>query len=265
MEDNFDAEAAKCSIDSEITNVTEKNPIRELGKIIVGLAAILISAYIIIFFVSGIILVNLPETKRAQLEEMLTQSCKQTPIEISSADYNRLEKIKNNILNSDPDFPKSSDLKINIVKSNDINAYSYPNGNIDITEKLYDELKSDDELTFIIAHEMGHYKHKDHLMQLRRNIATGATIILFGVFNPNGDITKVASGSLELSDLSYSRTDEMHADKYAIDILNKIYGNAIAGVTVMEILKEKNKFNIEFMSTHPDLDRRIKYIEKYSN
>ncbi len=265
MEDNFDAEAAKCLIDSEITNVTEKNPIRELGIIVVRLATIIISAYIIILFVSGIILTNLPETRRAQLEEILTKESKQTPIEISSETYNRLEKIKNDILNADPKFPKTSDVKINIVKSNDINAYSYPNGDIDITEKLYDELKSDEELAFILAHEMGHYKHKDHLMHLRRNIATGATIIIFSIFNPNGDITKVASGSIQLSDLSFSRTDEMNADKYAIDMLNKIYGNAKAGIKVMEILKEKNKFNIEFMSTHPDLEKRIQYIEKYSN
>ncbi len=264
MEDNFDAEAAKVIIEGDNINVTEKNPLGELGKILVGLAVILISVYLLIFTVSGVILINLPEVKRTHIEELLTKNCKQTPMEISAEDRNRLEEIKNKILNADPKFPKTPRIEINIVKNNDINAYSYPNGDIDITEKLFEELKSDEELAFILAHEMGHYKHKDHLMHLRRNIANGATIILFSIFNTNSHINTAASSSFKLTELSFSRQDETNADKYAIDILNNLYGNARAGIKVMEILKEKNKFNIEFLSTHPDLDRRIEYIEKHT-
>ena len=262
MEDNFDAEAARKLIEADNINVTEKNPLGELFKILTGLAVTLVSVYLFVFIVSGIVLTNLPADKRSNIEEYLTKTNKQIPVELSKKDKSRIERVKHNILKADKNFPKSAKLEINVVKSKDINAFSYPNGNIDITEPLFKELKTDEELTFILAHEMGHYKHKDHLMHLRRNIANGTTIILFSIFNPNGNINTVASSGLELSDLSFSRQDETNADKYAIEMMNKIYGNAKAGIRVMEILKEKNKFNIEFLSTHPDLDRRIKHIEQ---
>ncbi|MBR6162938.1 M48 family metallopeptidase [bacterium] len=262
MEDNYDAEAARAIIEAENVNVTEKNPLGELFKILSGLAVTLVCVYTFIFLASGVVLQTLREDKRTNLEEYLTKSHKQIPIEISAKDRKRIERVKNKILTADTDFPKTSKLEINVIKNKDLNAFCYPNGNIDITEPLFKELKTDEELTFIIAHEMGHYKHKDHLMHLRRNISNAATVILFSVFNTNSNINTVASSGFELSELSFSRQDETNADKYAINMMNKIYGNAEAGIRVMEILKEKNKFNIEFLSTHPDLDRRIENIRK---
>lgn len=262
MENNYDAEAARTIIESENINVTEKNPLGELFKILSGLAVTLLCVYLFIFAVSGIVLQTLSADKRSDLEEYLTKSHKQIPVEISDKNRKRIERVKNKILSADPDFPKTSKLEINVIKNKDMNAFCYPNGNIDITEPLFNELKTDEELTFIIAHEMAHYKHKDHLMNLRRNISNAATLIIFSVFNTNSNINTVASGGFELSELSFSRQDETNADKYAINIMNKLYGNAEAGIRVMQILKEKNKFNIEFLSTHPDLDRRIQNIEK---
>jgi Zn-dependent protease with chaperone function len=46
--------------------------------------------------------------------------------------------------------------------------------------------------------------------------------------------------------------------------MNALYGTSKAGVDVMNILKEKNRFDIEFLSSHPNLDNRIKYINKFS-
>ena len=48
-------------------------------------------------------------------------------------------------------------------------------------------------------------------------------------------------------------------------MMNKIYGNSLAGVKVMKTLGEKNKHDIEFMSSHPNIKKRIRYIQKFSN
>ena len=71
--------------------------------------------------------------------------------------------------------------------------------------------------------------------------------------------------SLNVTELKFSRGAEEKADKYAIDIMNKLYGNAKAGVSVMTTLKDKNSFDIEFLSSHPNIDKRIKYIQNFSN
>ena len=47
-------------------------------------------------------------------------------------------------------------------------AFTYK-GNIYITDTLFKHLNSDEMLTFVIAHEMAHYKNRDHLMNLRKS------------------------------------------------------------------------------------------------
>ena len=46
--------------------------------------------------------------------------------------------------------------------------------------------------------------------------------------------------------------------------MNSLYGNAKAGVQVMNILKDKNNHDLEFLSSHPNIDKRIKYIQRHS-
>jgi len=266
MPDNFDAEAArKIIMSDERINVTENNPIKELFKICVNLALIIGSFYLIIFMLSGIILFNLPAKNQVQLENFFSKLIETKVVKISDADQKRLLTVRNNILNADKNFPKTSNLDIFIMDDTKTNAFCYPNGNIYITSALYKELTTDEELTFIIAHEMGHYKHKDHLRNMRDSI-TGSIVLIGTVFvDPsNQGLTKMTASTIDISNLKFSRVAEEKADKYAIKMLNILYGSSKAGVEVMTKLKEKNRSNIEFLSTHPNIDRRINYIKKLS-
>ena len=146
-----------------------------------------------------------------------------------------------------------------------MNAFCAPNGNIYITKKLYDKLKSDGELTFVIAHEMSHYKTKDHLMQLRSNLASGVVVFVVSVFTSNSgnDLSSIVSSTIDLSDLKYSRSVETKCDKYAAKVVKLLYGSVDPAVNALEALKENHDtdFTIEFLSTHPELDKRIENIK----
>ena len=263
--DNFDAESAKKIIYDDNINVTEPNPLKDLVQIGLNLILILVSIYFIVYYTSGIVLVNLPIDKQIAVEKFLSSAIKTETEEITPKEQKRLDNARNKILKLDSHFPKTSNLNIYIEKNNQLNALCYPNGNIYITSALYKELKTEEQLTFVLAHEMAHYKHRDHLLNLRRGLSSGTVLILLAIVSPNNDQTsKIAESSLDMSDLKYSRGIEEKADKYAVQILNKIYGSSKAGVEVMNILKEKNFFDIEFMSSHPNIDKRIEYIKKSS-
>lgn len=267
MTSNFDAEAAKKIIYEDNVNITETNPLKDLVQIMLNILLFVVSIYSFIFITSGIILKTLSAEQQVAIENFISPSVCPTNVVVLSAEENqRLSSIKNRILKVDSKFPKTSNLNINVIKEKQLNALCYPNGNIYITSALYKELKSDEEFAFVIAHEMAHYKYKDHLLNLRRNIANGAVLILVAFANPNNkDIGTLIEGSLNVTELKFSRGVEEKADKYAINIMNKLYGNARAGVYVMTTLKDKNSFDIEFLSSHPNLDKRIKYIQKFSN
>ena len=180
---SFDSEGAKSAIEAEHINITTENPLEELFKIGISIVSILILVYFVIFESSGVIINHLPEDKRCFLEEILSKNViSGDNVEISEENSERIERIKNDILEADGDFPKTAKLEISVIDNKIYNAFCYPNGNIKITKPLFDELKTDEELTFIIAHEMGHYKHKDNLKQLRRSISNAITVIIFGIF-----------------------------------------------------------------------------------
>ena len=265
MTDDYDMEAAKRLIYDDNVNVTESNPLKEFAKICVQLALIIIFVYFSIYIVSGIVLKSLPIEKQIAIENFMSPSLKYKSVELADTEKQRLEKIKNNILKVDKKFPKTSNLEIGVIEEKQLNALCYPNGNIYITSSLYKELDTDEKLTFVIAHEMAHYRHKDHLLNLRRNISNGVVLILLSVANPNNSqISNIAEGGLSITDLKFSRGAEENADKYAIKISNILYGNSKAGAEVMKTLKDKNIFDVEFLSTHPNIDKRIKYINKSS-
>lgn len=56
-----------------------------------------------------------------------------------------------------------------IVKDRYPNAFCIPGGNVYVTTALLDFVKSDDELAFILAHELGHADGNHVIRQLERN------------------------------------------------------------------------------------------------
>ena len=61
---------------------------------------------------------------------------------------------------------------------------------------------------------MAHYRHKDHLLNLRRNISNGVVLILLSIANPNNNqISNIAESGLNVTDLKFSRGAEENADK----------------------------------------------------
>lgn len=266
MTNNFDAESAKKIIYDDNINVTESNPLKDLVQIALNIILIILCIYLFIFSLSSIILRTLSPEQQVVVENFISPKVCPNKIEkLPENDKQKLITIRNRILKADSKFPKTSNLDINVIKANQLNALCYPNGNIYITSALYKELKTDEELTFVIAHEMAHYRNKDHLLNLRQNISNSVILILLAIADPyNKQIASIVEGSLNIKDLKFSRGVEEKADKYAIKIMNSLYGSAGAGVKVMNTLKEKNRFDIEFLSSHPNLDKRIKYIQKFS-
>ena len=171
----------------------------------------------------------------------------------------KLEEIKAQILENDYSFPKTSKLKTIIIKNSQPNALCLPNGNIYITSALDKDLKDDEMLTFVIAHEMAHYKNKDHLRNIRHQIAAAVITGILIIANPNDNTAvKILSGGLDMNNLNFSRAYEKRADVYAGKMLLKIYGNTDAGARVLNKLRDKSYPPILFLfSTHPDVDSRI--------
>lgn len=148
------------------------------------------------------------------------------------------------------------DLKFRSSKTLGANALALPGNFVVITDALVNLADNDDEITAVLAHELGHVKLRHALRQTLQGTFSGLIIVAI-----TGDISSIAAGLPALVvNMNYSRDLETEADKYALEslkaaciptkifsaILSKLENSHPEGVSLPEII-----------SSHPDTKARI--------
>ncbi|MCD5380614.1 M48 family metallopeptidase [Candidatus Gracilibacteria bacterium] len=146
--------------------------------------------------------------------------------------------------------------KYNIFVSEDeqINAFAFPGGNILITTALIDSAEYEEEIFFVLAHEIGHVQLRHNLKALARNLPFKITLFFLG-FDINLGITNLTDTALNTA----SRNAEEKADNIAVDIMKQ---NGLNPFCASSFFDEKEDSLFEFMSTHPTNNSRIQNIKK---
>lgn len=102
---------------------------------------------------------------------------------------------------------------VHVVDSRIVNALAAPGGHILLFDGLIQKASTPSEVAGVLAHEIGHIKHKHSLISLSRSV--GVQFILTSMMGGSfGD-----AGSVLLT-TSFSRAAEAEADETAVDILN---------------------------------------------
>ncbi len=145
-----------------------------------------------------------------------------------------------------------------------INAFSLPGGYIYIFKDLFDIL-DDNELAFVLAHEMAHIVSRHHIKRLQA--AMGYNLILVASTAAPSEDSFTGGLSFALSQImaAHSREDEFNADDLAVDYCSKSGYDSKAGLRVLEKLYQENKKKIRplsYFKTHPFPAQRIANIKK---
>lgn len=158
---------------------------------------------------------------------------------------------------------KNRKFKVRILETENVNALAMPGGNIIVFSGLFKKINSENQLAYVLSHELGHFAHRDHLRAIGRGlILSFISIVLFGADN---FYNKTMSKSLIGIQLKYTREQEKKADLFAVDLLNKKYKN-VSGIT--DLLEKFGKYeqvpkSLTFFVTHPHYTDRIKIIQQY--
>jgi Zn-dependent protease with chaperone function len=100
------------------------------------------------------------------------------------------------------------------------NAFALPGGRFYLLSGLLAKARDPDEIAGVLAHELGHLKHRDNLREVIHN---GGSSFLIGLLF--GDITGAGAmifASRAVVSASYSRDAEHDADSFAIDVMHKL-------------------------------------------
>jgi Zn-dependent protease with chaperone function len=136
------------------------------------------------------------------------------------------------------------------------NAFALPGGKVYLFNGLLAKAGNADEIAGVLAHELGHLKHRDNMRGLIHN---GGTSFLIGLLF--GDVT--GSGALifasrSLFTASYSRDAEQNADTFSIEVMHalgrspKPMGELLFRVTG----KEADK-SLSILASHPLTEDRL--------
>jgi Zn-dependent protease with chaperone function len=136
--------------------------------------------------------------------------------------------------------------QIHVRKAPTINALALPGGHIIVFTGLLDKVTSENELAFILAHEMGHYAHRDHLRGLGRAVVfMSISTFLFG---PESGVSRMVARGLGMTEMSFSRSQETQADEFALETLN---------------CQDPGRFG-HYFSSHPENRKRISHLRDIS-
>jgi len=141
------------------------------------------------------------------------------------------------------------DVDVRVVKIPVINAVTLPGGKILIFDKLLQEAKSPDEVAGVLAHELGHARHRDVMAGLLRQF--GLSLVLGGMQGNAGNYTNAVLAT------TYTRSAENKADGYAIDDLKDAHVSPTATADFFRRLGHdeprlgRAKVVLSYLSTHP--------------
>src|SRR5215470_2233013 len=143
-----------------------------------------------------------------------------------------------------------------VVSSEIPNALVLPGGKVIVFDSLIATANSPDEIAGVIAHELGHLKHRDNMRGL---IYNGGTSFLIGLLF--GDITgssAVIFASRTLVTSSYSREAETAADTFSIEVMQKLGRPPKAmGELLLRVTGKEGGKGLTIISTHPLTEDRL--------
>lgn len=159
-------------------------------------------------------------------------------------------------------FGTSYPIKLIVVKSDEVNAFALPGGNIIIYDGILNEIHSPDAFAALISHEVAHVQYKHSIKSISRSLS-GYLFISLILNDINGVTAALADNANSLKNLSYSRELETDADYRATQTLYKNGISQQGMVSLLEMLNSKSDYDhIKFLSTHPLTKDRIRIAKE---
>ncbi len=146
----------------------------------------------------------------------------------------------------------------------EVNAFALPNGSIRVYSGLMDKM-TDDELLFVLGHEVGHVIEGHSKAQARSSMLTLAAqqagaasgVPILSTIS-GSQLGALANG---LVNAQYSQSHEYAADAFGLKILREQGKDKAAAVSALRKLESLSQGNASIFSSHPDSGKRADRIE----
>jgi putative metalloprotease len=178
----------------------------------------------------------------------------------SSAYAKRLDKMVKGL-----DSEDGTKLNFKVYLTKDVNAFAMADGTVRVYSGLMDKM-NDDEVRFVIGHEIGHVKlgHTKKAMQLAyatsaaRKAAAGSGNAVAAELSTS-ELGEFANA---VANAQFSQSQESDADSYAIGFLKRHNYNVQGGPAALRKLAELYGNDSSLLSSHPAPGDRAAKLDK---
>lgn len=151
-----------------------------------------------------------------------------------------------------------------------LNAFALPDGRIYVTLGLMRAVqgssRSDDELAFVVGHEVTHVVEHHAAQQQKKALPAGIAAILLGALTKSraaGDLANLGASAYVSH---YSRVDEYRADRGGVRAMYLAGYDPGAALTVLQRLEaaggSQSRLTNGWFGSHPLTENRIERLEK---
>lgn len=150
--------------------------------------------------------------------------------------------------------------------TNDLNAFALPNGEVRVYSGLMDQM-TDQELLFILGHEVGHVVKGHSLREMQLAYATAGLRQIAS--SQTGQLGQIAAGDLgaigeKFIGAQFSQSQEQQSDDYGAQILKNYQLSPQVGASALRKLKQASDQSggiDQLFSSHPDPESRARRLE----
>ena len=204
-------------------------------------------------------------------KKVLEDAAKKGQLNLDGGQVERVRGIARRLVPSTAAFRGDApgwEWEVNVVTSNDVNAWCMPGGKIAVYTGLIAKLKpTDDELAAVMGHEIAHALREHSREQYSQAVAQGILIDILGA--ATGASTSAQNTSQLFLELfvnrPHSRTDETEADRIGVELAARSGFYPRAAVTLWKKMgKLGGDKPPEWLSTHPSDQSRVRDLQVYS-
>ena len=238
-------------------NVSPIHPLKEFAILAGGLLAVVVGIYLVLGLAVDLIVPRLSMDMEKKLAGAFIGKIVENE---DAADTTRsLQALVDRL--QDRCAPLPYTITVHVTESDAVNAAALPGGHMVVFTGLLAEMASENELAFVLAHELGHYANRDHLRGMGRALVlmTASTLLL----GADNSINSMIGQGMALTELSFSRKQERQADEFALETLYCHYGHVADATSFFSKIPEDGdpgRFG-HYFASHPENRRRISHLE----
>jgi len=159
--------------------------------------------------------------------------------------------------------------EVNVIGSKQINAWCMPGGKIAVYTGLIDRLKlTDDELAAVMGHEIAHALREHARERMARQQATAVAtaigaLVLQAYTGVAVDPGLMGGFTQAMFVLPNSREAEQESDFIGLELAARAGYDPRAAISLWQKMATQGGGTIEWLSTHPSHQTRIRDLETY--